>query len=42
MVGENELNTGKVILRDMSTGAQEEIALDSLVENLQEVLKSHE
>jgi len=42
MIGDNELNTGKVILRDMSTGGQEEIELDGLVENVCEVLKSHE
>lgn len=42
MIGENELKSGKVILRDMSSGAQEEIDLDGLVEKLCEALSSDE
>jgi len=32
MIGENELESGKSILRDMSSGKQEEIDLDGLVD----------
>lgn len=42
MIGENELKSGKVILRDMSSGAQEEIDLDGLAEKLCEALPSDE
>jgi histidyl-tRNA synthetase len=39
IVGESELASGKAILRDMATKAQEEIELGNLVENLKEILK---
>lgn len=42
MIGENELKSGKVILRDMSSGMQEELILDGLVEKLSEVLPADE
>lgn len=42
MIGENELKSGKVVLRDMSSGAQEEIDLDGLAEKLCEALPSDE
>ncbi|MBW2095471.1 MAG: histidine--tRNA ligase [Deltaproteobacteria bacterium] len=42
MIGDNELKSGKVILRDMSSGAQEQIDLDGLVEKLCEALPADE
>jgi len=42
MIGENELESGKVILRDMSSGMQEEMPLDDLVEKLGEAVPAHE
>jgi len=42
MIGDNELKSGKVILRDMSSGDQEEIDLDDLVHKLCEALPAHE
>ncbi len=37
IVGENELSTGKGILRDMDTKIQDEVAIDKVVETLQKV-----
>ncbi len=42
MIGENELESGKSILRDMSSGKQEEIDLDGLVDKLREALAKNE
>lgn len=42
IIGENELKSGKVILRDMSSGVQEKIHLDGLVEKLCEALPANE
>jgi histidyl-tRNA synthetase len=42
MIGDNELNSGTAILRDMSTGSQDEVKLDGLIERLCEGIRSHE
>lgn len=42
MIGDNELQSGKVILRDMASGEQEEFDLDNLVHKLCEALPAHE
>jgi len=42
MVGENELKSGKAILKNMSTGEQVEVALEDLVENLRKAVLSNE
>ena len=36
VLGENELETGRVALKDMKTGASEEISLDNLENRLKE------
>jgi histidyl-tRNA synthetase len=38
IVGENELESGKAILRDMASREQEEVALENMVENLRKVV----
>ncbi|MBI3595746.1 MAG: histidine--tRNA ligase [Nitrospirae bacterium] len=40
MVGENELKSGKAILRDMATKAQEEILLTTLPDPLMKIIRS--
>jgi histidyl-tRNA synthetase len=39
IVGENELSTGKALLRDMASKTQQEVPLDNLVERLKEMFR---
>jgi histidyl-tRNA synthetase len=39
IVGENELATGKALLRDMAAKSQQEVPLDNLVDRLKEMLR---
>ncbi|MCT2537662.1 histidine--tRNA ligase [Aquibacillus koreensis] len=39
VLGEDELDNNKINLKDMETGEQEEIAIDQLVDHLQQLLK---
>ena len=36
ILGEDEYKAGKILLKDMETGAQEEIALNQIIEKLKE------
>jgi histidyl-tRNA synthetase len=38
MVGDNELSSGKALLRDMETKGQQEVSLDRLVEHLKDLI----
>ncbi len=42
MVGDDELASGKGVLRDMETKDQEEVGLENILENLKKVLQINE
>jgi histidyl-tRNA synthetase len=41
IVGDDEVASGKAVLRDMETKAQQEVGLDNLMENLKELLSAY-
>jgi len=42
MVGENELEKGFALLRNMSTKDQEDVSLNQLVDSISKRIKSHD